>query len=211
MTRRTITDEQLIAFAAGELAGEELARVESLLATDADAAQLVALYRRVSSRMAEDDSVEPPAETLARAKGLFEQRPVETDVSWLDRLQSVVASLVYDSRVQPAAVRYGTAGNRLQLTYETKEATIDLQAERQTSAGAQEQPPRWRLIGQVSSDAEPGEAVQVALLPAGTTAPIAIVEADERFVFILDAEPGVYDLRVRLREVGVVLPDVDIQ
>jgi anti-sigma factor RsiW len=211
MTRPTITDEQLIAFAAGELTGQEAARVESRLATDAEAARLVALYRRVRERMNEDDAPEPPAETLARAKALFARRPTESGPGWLERLQSVIATLVYDSRLQPAAVRYDAADDRLQLTYETEEASIDLQAQRQEPAGTQEVSKRWRLIGQVSSDSELEEGLEAALLPAGGAAPIAVVEADERLIFTLDVESGLYDLRVRFADVIIVLPGIEIQ
>ena len=51
MTRRTITDEQLIAFASGEMAGEEAAHVESVLAAEPDAAEAAAVVgERIAQR-----------------------------------------------------------------------------------------------------------------------------------------------------------------
>ena len=53
--------------------------------------------------------------------------PIE---GWLDRVQGLIARLVYDSRVQPAAVRFTGVRDQILLTYDTDLGEIEIEARR---------------------------------------------------------------------------------
>ena len=72
MSSRAVTDQELLAYSAGEMTGEAARRVEGHLAIDAEAARRVAVYRLAARTVAADDSVDPPVETTAQAKALFD-------------------------------------------------------------------------------------------------------------------------------------------
>ena len=64
MTTPRMSREKLIAFAAGELTGEEAALVEAYLMSDSEARATVDRFRAVRRTVASDDSVSPPADVL---------------------------------------------------------------------------------------------------------------------------------------------------
>jgi anti-sigma factor RsiW len=207
MPSRKMSNEELLAFAAGEMNEADAGRVESWLETHPDARKLVDRYRRISTLHATDDSVAPPPEVTARARAIFTPAPARPKESWLDRVDALIASLIFDSRVQPASVRYADTENRFQLAFETRAADIDLQAERiQADASA----PRWQVTGQVVAD-EAGRLCRVALAPAGRRTPTGEAIADESGMFYLEIAPGTYDVYLELTDQVVVLPGVEIR
>jgi hypothetical protein len=112
-------------------------------------------------------------------------------MGWLDAVDRFVARVIFDSRVQPMAVRSPAAevAERINLTCEIPAGEIDLQAERTVDARGQN---CWQLIGQLGGSVS-GE-IEVALVKAGTTVPVAQAFADEHGGFALEAPPGAYDL-----------------
>lgn len=210
MTEPRITDEQLLAFAAGELSGFQAARVEEYLHSNAEAAATVALYRLVQQRYAEDDSVAPSTSAIARVRAIFARHAVQSArTNWLQAVDRLIAKLIFDSRLHTAAVRYADTGQRINLTYQAESAEIDVQAERQTPVGDGDHSERWQLLGQVSPPPASGKA-KIALAVQGAALPIAEVQADDRGAFALQAMPGRYDLYVQLDERVVVIPNLDI-
>jgi anti-sigma factor RsiW len=202
------TDNELLAYAAGELPDDDAARVEAHLRTHPDAARTVATYRLAADRVAADDGVEPPAAAIERARAVFR---VEDAPGWLERLENAVARLVFDSRVQTAAVRVAPGAGSFELGFETDDAEIDLRAERTSGAADTDGDERWRLSGQVSASA-PLDAVEVAVLRAGTDDPILTARADDRSFFRLDdLAPGSYDLRFDVNGVTVIVSSVDVR
>jgi hypothetical protein len=210
MTSPRISNEQLLAFAAGELTGDEKRRVAAHVAAHPAAARTVELYRLAQVTTVADDTVAPPAEVVARVRRIYESRPVESKPSWLEKIDAVIASLIYDSRVQPAAVRYADASARFQLSFETEAADLDLQAERLEGSALPEAGARWRLVGQVSAEETLG-VVEVALLTAGGLEPVALTRSDDRSVFTFDVAAGTYDLRLRLPDAVIVLEQIELQ
>jgi len=208
MTNQRINDEKLLAYAAGNLTGTDAEQVQAYVADHPESAATVKLYRLAKLRRREDDSVAPSAALLEQAKAVFTRRSVESAPSWLDRLQEIVARVVYDSRLQPAAVRYTDTGARFQLSFETDSADVDLQAER--TAGGDGADERWRLIGQLSSDPRPG-VVEARAERSGGGDPVIAVQSDERSIFTLDLAPGVYDIRIALADAEIVLPNIEIK
>lgn len=211
MSNSRISDETLLAYAAGDLEGAEARDVEAHLAANPAAARLVAMYRLAAETTANDESVAPPAEAVDRAKAIFRAAAAHTRPGapgWLARLEAVVASLVFDSRLQALAVRSGGMCSRFMLSFEADGAEIDLQAERIVPA-AGEDVPRWRVIGQVSGDEDPG-IIDVAAVAAEGDDVCATARSDERSIFTLDVEAGTYDIRLRSRRGTLVLPGVAI-
>lgn len=190
----TMNYDKLIAFAAGELAGDDLRAVEQQIATDPAAARTVALFRAVRSTLRDDDSVAPPDAVVARARALF--RPAPSAVAaWWEALKRVVAELTYDSRPALALAGLRGAGDARQLSYHAEIADVDLQID---AAGE-----LARVTGQVSA-AAPAEAHEVALVPQSGGEPVqARVEPDGSFV--LSAPRGAYDLVVRFADDALVM------
>ena len=209
MGKRNITDEQLLAYAAGSLSDAEAAAVESHLARNADDAQTVARYRQVRMLAAADDGIEPSAKLLASAKAIYERHAQPTRLGWIEAVEQFIAKLVFDSRVQPVALRYTDAGQRVNLTFEGQGAEIDLQAERmQRSDGAE----RWQIMGQICSI--PVEAVAgrpIALIEAGTHRAVAEAVADDRGGFSLQATSGRFDLYIELPDGVLALPGLELE
>ena len=103
----SISREQLIAFAAGELEGPQADEVAAHLVANPDAARTVALYRTAAGATVADDSAAAPRDLVTRAKGIFRAEQPERP-GLMDRIQDVIAHLVYDSHLQPAATRLAT-------------------------------------------------------------------------------------------------------
>jgi len=207
MTR--ITRERLIAFAAGELEGPEAEEVAAHVAANPEASRTVSLYRTLGTTVREEDTRSAPADLVARAKAIFRaESPARRGL--VDRLQDVIAHLVYDSRLQAAATRATAEADRIQLAFEAGDYEIDLRAEPATGeAPSDTGPRRWRVVGQVLSEAALGR-VTVGVLDAGTQTPVAEVEADDRAMFALDLDRGRYDLRVGIGDEVFLLSGVDI-
>ena len=201
-----ITYEQLIAFAAGELADHEAGAVESRLARDPDAARTVARYRQMQATIQADDGRDPPPETVARAQAIFEASTEAGRPGLLEHVERLVARLIFDSRAQPVPVGLRGPATGFQLTYELLEARLELHAEPAEESGDD---PSWRLVGQITSPtALP--PVPVSLYRAGEDRLVQAARTDERGVFLLRAESGSYDLHLDLPQRTAVVPDIRI-
>ena len=204
MRTPSITDDQLLSFAEGTLAAAQTAEIKVYLDANPPAARLVAIYRLVRRRRHEDDTMAPPEATLARAKELFRRHRPEAVPTWPERLVATIARLVYDSRLEPVAVRDPGLGSRFQIAAETDDLEVDLQVERLESRS------RWRVTGQIDGERSlPG--VEVAVIASGQTEPITVVNADEHGFFVVEVDTGRYDLRFHLPETVVVVPDIDVR
>jgi anti-sigma factor RsiW len=207
MNSPKVSYEKLIAFAAGDLGDEEARHVEAYLAGHPEAAETVASYRSAHTALVADDGVDPPPQALARAKAVFRPgRQPAGAPSLGDRIEALVARLVYDSRAEPALAGVRGAVTGFQLAYEMpeSEAQLELQADVDDD-GADTR--RWRLVGQISSP-QPLPPPRVTLCRAGSATPVHTVDADERGVFVVRIEPGTYDLRLHLPTGVTVVPDI---
>ena len=68
MSHARITEQQLIAFAAGDLRGADAEQVEAHVQQDAVAARTVDRYRLARKTILGDDGVDPPAEVVERER-----------------------------------------------------------------------------------------------------------------------------------------------
>ncbi|MHC4413815.1 MAG: anti-sigma factor family protein [Planctomycetota bacterium] len=211
MGKPTITYQQLLRYAAGELSGPEAVEIEAHLARDPDAAATVSRYRLVRATLLADDGVDPPPEVVAKAKALFRRRAEvsKRPPGLIDQVAATIARLIFDSRVQPALAGLRGPATGFQLTYELSGARLDLEVEPAEPAEPAAEGAGWRLLGQIASP-RPLPAVRVALCQAGTDEPVCAVESDERGAFALDAQPGTYDLRIHLPDGVAVVPDLRI-
>ncbi|NNF42165.1 MAG: hypothetical protein HKN62_03790 [Phycisphaerales bacterium] len=205
---RKLTDETIFAFADGTLPADEHAAVTAAFRDDPAAARRLALYRSAARSVREDDTVAPPAPTVVRAKAIFTPAP-EPSVAWVASLQRTIAELIYDSRVQLAAVRSAATERRFELTYEQNDCSVDLQAERLTTTEPESGDPRWRLQGQIGGPNRPDE-LEVVVTRAGSETPIVATAADEGAYFCVELAPGRYDLHLKLADGVLVLPDLDV-
>jgi anti-sigma-K factor RskA len=210
MAQPRITTERLLAYAAGDLPADEARAIEAHLAGDPEAARTIATYRHAARQAATDDSTAPPAATVARSKRIARTLG-ETDrapADWLTRLQSIVADLVFDSRLEAAAVRDEVASTRVQLGFEANEIEVELQADREGEDTARP----WRVLGQIDADQE-SETIraEIAITTSGTTDVVETSTTDERGMFSASLPDGRYDVHVRLRGTSIVLRDVDLR
>lgn len=202
------TYEQLIAYAAGQLATGEAAAVAAFVQTDKHAAGVVNAWRAVQGLLAGDDSVEPSVAALARAKAIFAGRAVPSSIAataagWIASVDRFVARLVYDSRLQPASVRFADNNDRITLTFETDDGEVDLQASRIDSDR-----PSWRIMGQIAG-AQPARR-EVAIVLRGSNSPTAIMTSSEHGEFAFDIAPGSYDLLVRRGKTTNLLSPIEL-
>jgi len=211
-----LTDEKLIAFAAGELDELEAVRVRQHLSSDAVARETVNLFLALRRTLAADDSVAPPDSVIARAKAIFKpqsaaQSGLATSLaSWLEAVDRAVASLLFDSRVQPALGFRGTS-QAVRLAFDSGEAEVDLELsgpDDGVNDGLR------RVTGQISVDPSAGAVsgpYPVALVEPGTTRAVAETRSDEHGVFALRVAPGRYDLCVQVGSRVVVAPEVQVE
>ena len=204
-----VTFEQIIAYAAGMLSAQDAANVVAHLANNPQDVQTVSRYRLAQQAMATDDSVEPSPAAVARAKAVFKPQSKANRLGWLEAVDRFIATLVFDSRVQPLALRYSQAEDRINLTFEADEVELDLQAERiPHSEGAE----RWQMIGQLSSAEAMSfpAAASIALTKAGTKTIVAQASADGRGGFSFETVPGKYDLFVQTSRGVMIASNIDI-
>ena len=203
MPKKKATTEMLIAYAAGELDADVAAQVEAIVAeSPADAARL-ARIRRTLATMRSDDNVAPPREAVARAKALFRRQPAAAHANWWQQIERVVASLIYDSRAQPALAGYRGVGDAVQLSYESEIADIDLEL----SPGGAEKDAVWTVMGQVATR-DPAAIVAVVLVSRSQGGAQIEIKPDEHGLFTLRADSGEYDLFIRVADKVVALPNL---
>ncbi len=98
MNVHPITNEDLIAYAADELAGDEFFRVVMHVSNCVECTISVNRYRRIRSVLRSDDSIAPPRQTLARAFAIYSSyrplaRPISVSTIWRRRLTVASVSL----------------------------------------------------------------------------------------------------------------------
>ncbi len=205
MAKHRIPYERLLAYAAGELSGNEAAEVQAALASDSELAATVERLCTVIPLMRTDDSQDAPPETITAAKALFRAPRGLERPSWLEQLRRIVGALTFDSRPQVALAGLRGRSDTYQLTYESAPADVELEVAVDSTDRAH------RCVrGQVSAHGEVG-ADAVALTAAGTLKPLALAIPDAHGVFRLVIPPGRFDLFVSLRESMVVLSNVEIE
>lgn len=98
MNAHPIADEDLIAYAADELVGDEFFRVVMHVSNCVECTVSVNRYRRIRSVLRSDDSVAPPRQTLAHAFAIYSSyrplvRPISVSTIWRRRLTVATVSM----------------------------------------------------------------------------------------------------------------------
>lgn len=214
---RRHTDEHLLAYAANEsLSPEDQAAVERTLAESHEARALVERYRMIAAARLADDSVAPPTSATDAAKAIFARnfagRSPAAPPNWLQTLERLVASLIFDSRAQPATIGLrGPSGAAVQLCYEAVGVEVELEIAGDDHED-QRDAERSFITGQVSlTSGEASGRVTVGLTRPGEETLLVQTETDAHGAFTLSVEPGVYDLHLALANRVVSMRDIDVR
>lgn len=196
--------EQLLALAAGELDEPTAAAIQQQVSQSPQLAEQVRRLQGAIRAMRSDDSVAPPADIVAKAKSLFSRLHQPLRRRWLEGLREIVATLVYDSRLQPALAGYRSARQAVQLSYSAEGASLDLQVDAGTASEDQR-----NVIGQVSRPS-PSVPLRIQFYTSDSPQPVAECPVDESGMFSLSIGAGRYDMAVRADEWAVVVPDLQV-
>ena len=197
--------ENLITFLDGNLAADESARLTAHLAAGCSVcAANRDWYLQIRDITAKDDSVEPPVWVTRRVLRIFEtKRP-----RLLERLQSAVAALVFDSFALPevAGVRSTDTVNR-QLLYRAGEFSVDMQI---TPAGED----RAEITGQILREGESAfqsvEHSVVTVLQEGA-AWVEVTTSEMGEFSLSDLPQGNYNLSIETKGGNVEISNVPIR
>ena len=195
---RHIPFELLVDLAEGRAAPEDSRDARAHLSTCAACAGQLARVERLAGLMRTDNSVDAPRDVLAGAINLFAARPRRAGL-----LRRVVAALSFDSgALRPAfGVRSGQATSSRQLLFSAGGVDVDLRL-----APGEE---GWAISGQVLGECAGGWA---ELGGAEESGEAARAELNELCEFALPAVPaGSYTLRLRLDDLLVEIPDVNLR
>ena len=205
MNGEPLTYDRFVAYAAGELAGDETARMEAWMASSPEAAARVAEIRDLLQIMRGDDSRPASRTAIDRAVATFATHRSHAVTDWLSSARRILAELVFDSRRPLALAGFRGGMNGYQLAYQTSDATIDLQV----SPSAQGAEAVWQVRGQISLRSG-DEVADVVLLEHDTSAVAGRLASDEHGCFKLSAGRGSYDLLVNVSAGTMLVPDLQI-
>ncbi len=190
-----VNAEQLVAYACGELEGEEAARVEAVMAASLAATALIVKLRDVVDTIRVMDVAAPPRSSVRRVLAAFARRGIRSGAGWVARVQWFVAELVFDSRAQPAIAGYRGSHSTRQIAFDSPCGRIDIQI-LPRDGGAEVE--KWRLRGQVTLHEDAAFGAVTLCDDAGGVGVVAEAIPDRHGRFTLDVAAGTYDLMVEL-------------
>ncbi len=210
MADRPISYEQLLSYAAGEVSAAEAAELEAALRGQPALSATVARMRAAIELMRTDDSQAPSAAALERARRIFAPRAAGA-ANWLSDLKQTLATLLFDSRQQPALAGFRGEFDRVQLAYDCPTMEVELEIEPAVESGGE-----GRVMGQLTPksagdlSAEPLSGLRLLLVAGDTHDVLTQCTPDEHGVFELAAPAGSYELVIRSGDEAIVLPDLEI-
>ena len=202
------TIQDLIRFARGEIdaASPKGEAIATLIEDDAEARDIVRIAQLATNGIAVNEGETPSADLIASAKAIFTEDRLPGAVGrWLSNIDRVIAALLFDSRAQPATagLRSAAAASRIQLTYEADDLDIEVQLEKLA-------PTRWRVMGQIDSDAMPSPR-SVAITEAGSTKEILqAIDTDEHGMFSTEVDAAKIDIHIQQGNSAITLPGIDL-
>ena len=117
-------------------------------------------------------------------------------------MQQVIASLTFDSRLQPLAVRSAVA-EMIELSFEADGIEIEMQC-----TPASDDHDRWDVMGQVSSASEPK---RIALYSPESGEVIVDAVVDSRGMFQMQCQPGAFALVIEVDDSAVRTPMFELK
>lgn len=208
MASPNVTYEQLLAFAAGDLPPDQAAAVETHMRHNPDAERTVRIFRLVRDAAGAAAGTNPPERTIAAAKALFRERGARAAAGQpgiFESLRQVLATLLFDSRAEPAYAGLRGAASGYQLSFESELGEIDLEVSAPQPGMAERQ-----VRGQLSLSG-PAAGITVALSAPGQFTPVTTTDADADGLFTLTAPLGRFDVLVASSDAVVVLRNIDVQ
>ncbi len=201
MPEQEVTFDQLVAYASGELSDAEAALVGAWLAPDA--ARNVELLREVIETLRSDDTQPATPSAIRRAvAALAAER-----TGWIGAARQLLAQLIHDSRWQLAPGGYrGPAASGYQLSFDSSWGRVDVQVLEPSVPASR----GYRVRGQVT--AVPGASAGDAVLRQRDGDAVLASGTDPFGRFMIEAEPGVYDLLIELDNGAraIVAPGLEI-
>ena len=204
MAPRDIRFETLLALALRELDAAERAQVEQAVAQDPSLARTLRQIESILHIFATDDSVEPPAAVIERAKAIYRAPQTSEAPGWLAAARELIARLVFDSRLTTAVAGFRGSDDAFQLSYESELGEVDLQCEPTLDAHRH----AWRIMGQVTPN-ENLTVRRVLVVPQGAQTPVAEAPVDADGLFTVQADPGSYTLYVEIDGQVMTLPGIE--
>lgn len=204
MAPRNIRFETLLALALGELHAAERTQVEQAVARDPSLARTLRQIESILHVFAADDTVEPPAALIERAKAIYRAPQTAETPGWLAAARELIARLVFDSRLTPAVAGFRGGDDAFQLSYESEAGEVDLQCEPSYDARRH----AWRIMGQVTPHQDLSVR-RVLVVPQGGQSPVAEVPVDADGLFTVQADPGAYTLYVEIDGQVITLPGIE--
>ena len=210
MTGKRIPNKTLIAYAAGDLRGTEAANVEALLMRDPRASATVVRYRLARRTLLADDGADPSPEASAAARAIFRPAPAALLADRLAEAGRTIATIMFDSRVTPAAAGLRGQATSFQMTWSLS-GPAGVTGELDLAAEPVDDDPdgSWCVIGQLTTR-EPISSLSVAVCRAGSLTPDQTTDGDRRGAFMLRLKPGTWDFHLQLPRTTVVVPDIRI-
>lgn len=203
LTTQHIPFARLADVAEGRIAAEDSAATERHLADCARCSRQLSELGRVTALMRADDSVDAPREVLSDTIRMFRARRAKESAPGL--LRRVLATLSFDSSaLRPAfGVRTGQAAPARQMLFSAGGFDVDLRL----AEGAE----GWTVSGQILGASCEGSGRVEAWAAADDTQLVAGADLNDLCEFTLPpVAKGAYTLRVRLAEIEVEIPGLDL-
>ncbi|MFL5807516.1 MAG: anti-sigma factor family protein [Roseiflexaceae bacterium] len=183
--------DQLVDLVDGRLSAEAQQRAHAHLAACERCAAEVARLQRLIGLMRTDDSVDAPADLIARAVRVFHQRVAPLP-------QRLVAMMRFDSARQPQGIgiRSGFTGGR-QLVFNAGDIDLDLRLSPVATG--------WVVSGQLLGSSQGGEVELHGPQGAARATLNQLCEFK-----LLPVEPGLYTLTLSLDGADLEITDLDI-
>lgn len=231
MARHSMSDDDLFAYAAGELAPDTARDVRAHLSHCSDCRirveALEATMHQLSMAKSTARLLDPPPATLERARSLMRQvRPdllrapaANARRQLLPNIPELLATLVFDSQggLALGGLRSSPASTSTrQISYESALADLDLQVAPLDAPGGGER--RWRVMGQLTTDTPaPGLTVEIAPLSEqaeqvdGENRSTLTTPLDEGGYFTVELAAARYALRIPVGDSVLRFPDLDLR
>lgn len=184
----SVTRQDLVAFALGELTPEQSACVQAAVASSPDLQAQLSRVQSTASLLGEARLFDPPASIVQNVLRLVAAPVVQR--SWFDRAAGVLADLVFDSLATPtlAGFRGSVDPATRHMTFDSGAGEVDLEIRAPGPGSAS-----FHVAGQIVP-ASAASKIEIGYLEIATGA-IGQCTADEHGKFQFEVKPGTWDLR----------------